>query len=76
MLAVIGGFGNWLVSILVRSEKTIKKRRLFVKVSKKTLGSGKQITITCTWKHTDGMNEIQTIKCVHTLQTDLTRNPF
>lgn len=33
----------------VRSEKTIKKRRLFVKVStERPLGSGKQITITGT----------------------------
>lgn len=49
----------------VRSGKTIKKRRLFVKVSKeRPLGSGKQITITGTWEHTDGMNEIRTVNII------------
>ena len=49
----------------VRSGKTIKKRRLFVKVStERPLGSGKQITITGTWEHTDGMNEIRTVSII------------
>ena len=49
----------------VRSGKTIKKRRLFVKVStERPLGSGKRITITGTWEHTDGMNEIRTVNII------------
>jgi hypothetical protein len=49
----------------VRSGKTIKKRRLFVEVStERLLGSGKRITITGTWEHTDGMNEIRTVNII------------
>ena len=49
----------------VRSGKTIKKRRLLVKVStERPLGSGKQITITGTWEHTDGMNKIRTVNII------------
>ena len=49
----------------VRSGKTIKKRRLFVKVStERPLGSGKRITITGTWEHTDGMNEIRRVNII------------
>jgi hypothetical protein len=49
----------------VKSGKTIKKRRLLVKVStERPLGSGKQITITGTWEHTDGMNKIRTVNII------------
>jgi len=49
----------------VRSAKTIKNRRLFVKVStERPLGSSKRITITGTWEHTDGMNEIRTVNII------------
>lgn len=49
----------------VISGKTIKKRRLLVEVStERPLGSGKQITITGTWEHTDGMNEIRTVNII------------
>ena len=49
----------------VISGKTIKKRRLFVKVStERPLGSDKRITITGTWEHTDGMNEIRTVNII------------
>ena len=49
----------------VKSGKTIKKRRLFVKVStERPLSSGKRITITGTWEHTDGMNEIRTVNII------------
>ena len=50
---------------VVKSGKTIKKRRLFVKVStEKPLSSGKHITITGTWEHTDKMNEIRTVNII------------
>lgn len=49
----------------VRSRKTIKKWRLFVELStERPLGSGKRITITDTWEHTDGMNEIRTVNII------------
>jgi hypothetical protein len=49
----------------VKSEKTIKKRRLFVKVStERPLSSSKQITITGTWEHTDEMNKIRTVNII------------
>ena len=42
----------------VISGKTRTKRRWFVRVStERPLGSGKRITMTGTWEHTDGMNE-------------------
>jgi hypothetical protein len=47
----------------VRSGKTIKKRRLFVR-TERPLGSGKQITMTGTWEHTDGMNEIRRVNII------------
>lgn len=49
----------------VKSEKTIKKRRLLVKVStERPLDSSKQITITGTWEHTDEMNKIRTVNII------------
>ena len=49
----------------VKSGKTIKKRRLFVKVStERPLSFGKWITITGTWEHTDEMNEIRTVNII------------
>jgi hypothetical protein len=49
----------------VISGKTIKKRRLFVKVStERPLSSGKQITITGTWEHTDEMNKIRKVNII------------
>ncbi|KAH0446531.1 hypothetical protein IEQ34_024631 [Dendrobium chrysotoxum] len=50
----------------VISGKTIKKRRLLVKVSTDAsrLGSGKRIKMTGTWEHTDGMNEIRTVNII------------
>ena len=49
----------------VRSGKTIKKRRLFVKVStERPLSSGKRITITGTWEHTDAMKKIRKVNII------------
>jgi hypothetical protein len=49
----------------MKSEKTIKKRRLFVEVStERALSSSKQITITGTWEHTDEMNKIRTVNII------------
>jgi hypothetical protein len=49
----------------VISGKTIKKRRLLVKVStERTLGSGKRITIKGTWEHIDGMNDIRRVNII------------
>jgi hypothetical protein len=46
----------------VISEKTIKKRRWLVSIStERPLGSGKQITMTGTWEHTDGMHKIRRV---------------
>lgn len=47
----------------VRSGKTIKKRRLFV-TTERPLGSGKRITMTGIWEHTDGMNEIRRVNII------------
>ncbi|PHT28255.1 hypothetical protein CQW23_32163 [Capsicum baccatum] len=49
----------------VSSEKTIKKRQEFLEVStERSLGSGKRITITGTWEHTDGMSETRTVNII------------
>lgn len=48
----------------VRSEKTIKKRRLFVKVSTERPKVPIGITMTGTWEHTDGMNEIRRVNII------------
>lgn len=45
------------------SEKTIKKRRLLVKVSTER-PLGKQMQMTGTWEHTDEMNKIRTVNII------------
>ena len=47
----------------VISGKTIKKRRLRVEVSTER-PLGKQMKMTGTWEHTDGMNKIRTVNII------------